>query len=148
MVYSLFLFLRTMYAFWTPYFSQAKAVWVMSAMSIVGSIFRVALGWIADMKFINRRVLFCAANFLCAFAVSSLYLCGNYESIVPVCIIYSISSGTYGQTIRIATLEYVPSDKCVITKTRLFINILKVSAPKAESFQIKILIFFIFPLKT
>ena len=89
-------------------------------MSIVSSIFRVASGWMADMKFINRRVLFCAAYFVCAFAVSSLYLCGSYESIVPICIIYSMSSGTYDQTIKIATPEYVPTDMFVITKKCLF----------------------------
>ena len=74
-------------------FSQNQAVWVMSVMSIVGSVSRVASGWLADRKFINRRVLFCVAYFVAALAVSSLYICRRYELIMFACIVYSISSG-------------------------------------------------------
>ena len=74
-------------------FSRNQAVWVMSVMSIVGSVSRVASGWLADRKFINRRVLFCVAHFVAALAVSSLYICRRYELIMFACIVYSISSG-------------------------------------------------------
>ena len=94
------------------------------------------------MKFINRRVLFCAAYFVCAFAVSSLYLCGSYESIMPICIIYSMSSGMYDQTIKIATAEYVPTDMCVITKKCLFKYIKNFTTEKRKFSDKKNLIFF------
>ena len=75
------------------YFSQKQAVWVMSIMSIVNSISRVASGWLADRKWINRRVLFCVAYFVAACAITSLYLWRSYWLLMFTCIVFSVSAG-------------------------------------------------------
>ena len=76
-------------------FSQKQAVWVMSIMSIVNSISRVASGWLADRKWINRRVLFCLAYFVAACAITSLYLWRSYLLLMFTCIVFSVSAGNF-----------------------------------------------------
>ena len=77
------------------YFSQKQAVWVMSIMSIVNSISRVASGWLADRKWINRRVLFCVAYFVAACAITALYLWRSYWLLMFTCIVFSVSAGNF-----------------------------------------------------
>ena len=65
----------------------------MSTISIISTLSRAASGWLADRRFINRRILFCTANLICAAAVASMFFCKQYELIVFASIIYGLCTG-------------------------------------------------------
>ena len=67
----------------------------MSSISIVSTISRVASGWLADRKFINRCVLYYAAHFICALAVLSLFLWRHYALILIASLVYALTTGKF-----------------------------------------------------
>ena len=67
----------------------------MSFISIVSTISRVASGWLADRKFINRCVLYCAALFICALAVLSLFLGRHFALILIASLVYALTTGKF-----------------------------------------------------
>ena len=80
-----------------PGIDEASAAWLLSAIGIANTIGRVVFGFMADLRWVNRLMLYNTALTICGVATAlSPFVGGNYALLMTYAAIFGIFIGRCG----------------------------------------------------
>ena len=80
-----------------PGIDEASAAWLLSAIGIANTIGRVTFGFMADLRWVNRLMLYNTALTICGVATAlSPFVGGNYALLMTYAAIFGIFIGRCG----------------------------------------------------
>ncbi|PVD18876.1 hypothetical protein C0Q70_21433 [Pomacea canaliculata] len=75
---------------------ETKAAWLLSAIGISNTVGRVVFGYVGDMQWVDRLMLYNTALVICGVATAlSPFVGGNYELLVTYAVVFGIFIGVY-----------------------------------------------------
>lgn len=86
---------------------EGKAAWLLSAIGIANTLGRVVFGFLADLRWVNRLMLYNTALTICGVATAlSPFVGGNYELLMVYSAVFGIFIGECGLT-SVGSGDYV-----------------------------------------
>lgn len=73
---------------------ETKAAWLLSAIGISNTVGRVVFGYVGDMQWVDRLMLYNTSLVICGVATAlSPFVGGNYELLVTYAVVFGIFIG-------------------------------------------------------
>ncbi|KAL8586249.1 hypothetical protein ACOMHN_003764 [Nucella lapillus] len=90
---------------------EERAAWLLSTIGITNTLGRVVFGFMADLKWVNRLMLYNTALTICGLATAlSPFVGGNYELLMTYAAVFGIFIGVYVSLTSVVLVDLLGID--------------------------------------
>ncbi|KAK7484226.1 hypothetical protein BaRGS_00024475, partial [Batillaria attramentaria] len=91
---------------------EVKAAWLLSTIGIANTLGRVVFGFMADLRWVNRLMLYNTALTICGVATAlSPFVGGSYELLITYAAVFGIFIGVYVSLTSVVLVDLLGIDK-------------------------------------